>query len=284
MRKNVILSITLFALVCSCGNSNRAESDYLGKFNKDQDLYLAHFDLKTDVDDIHSVAAVATMLADERFDKVSYHAVAGAYGTQSGAYVPANDLFELAFGQNWSDAHGDFDKALEEVSALATKVIQNGGKIWIAEGGQSDFSAALVRDIHNRLPDADIKNAVHIVQHADWNEEVTTSEDLAYVRNAASYHRIPDGNTRGNGTPGFRSDQVIDWRPSINDPRLTSIWEKAIAIAKTYNGADDRYLNESIMKGGLDFSDASETCWIFGFNILVDSNQFFEEFSTKSSN
>ncbi|MBD3375795.1 hypothetical protein GF406_12235 [candidate division KSB1 bacterium] len=284
MREYVILSITLFALVCFCGNNNRADSGYLGKFNKDQDLYLAHFDSKTDVDDIHSVAAVTTMLADERFDKVTFHAVAGTYGTQSGAYVPANDLFELAFGQNWSDAHGDFNRALDKVSSLATKVIHKGGKIWIAEGGQSDFSAALVREIHNRLPDADIKNSVHIVQHADWNEEVTTPEDLAYVKKAASYHRIPDGNAHGNGTPGFRSDQVIDWRQNINDPRLTSIWEKAIAIANTYNGAEGRYLNESIMKGGLDFSDASETCWIFGFNNLVDSNEFFQEFSTNLSN
>ncbi len=283
MRENVILSVALFLLVCSFGNIIGADSEYLGKFDKDKDLYLAHFDLKTDVDDIHSAAAVATMLADERFAKVTYHAVAGAYGTQGGAYVPADDLFELAFGQNWSDAHSDFKKALDEVGTLAAKVIHNGGKIWIAEGGQSDFSAALVRELYNRLPDADIKNSVHIVQHADWNEEVTTPEDLVYVRTAASYHRIPDGNTTGNGTPGFRSDEVIDWRQSINDPSLISIWEKAIAIANKYNGADDRYLNESIMKGGLDFSDASETCWIFGFNNLTDSNQFFQEFATKRS-
>jgi hypothetical protein len=33
------------------------------------------------------------------------------------------------------------------------------------------------------------------------------------------------------------------------------------------------------MKGGLDFSDTSETTWIFGFNDLVDANDFFEEFA-----
>lgn len=281
MIKNVIISLTLLLLVCSCVSINGNDSDYLGKFSKDKDLYLAHFDLKTDVDDIHSAAAVATMLADERFVKVNYHAVAGTYGTQSGAYVPANELFDLAFGQNWSDAHSDFNKALEEVSSLAVKVINNGGKIWIAEGGQSDFSAVLVREMYKSLPEADIKNSVHIVQHADWNEEVTTIEDLEYVKNASSYHRIPDGNASGNGTPGFRSDQIIDWRHSIYDPHLISIWEKAIELANTYNGVDDRYLNESIMKGGLDFSDASETCWIFGFNNLMNSNEFFQEFSTK---
>ena len=284
MKINIIVLTILFAFICSCGNIDRADSSHLGKFNTEKDLYLAHFDLKTDVDDIHSVAAVATMLADERFDNINYHAIAGAYGIQTGAYVPANGLFDMAFGSNWSDAHTNFDRALEEVSSLASTVIQNGGQIWIAEGGQSDFSAALIRDIQNKLPEADLKNAVHIVQHADWNEEVTTAEDLDYVRSAASYHRIPDGNTTGNDTPGFRSDQVIDWRQSLNDPRLISIWEKAIELANTYNGADDRYLNESIMEGGLDFSDASETCWIFGFNDLEDSNAFFQEFSDESSN
>ena len=284
MRINGFISIILLAFISSCESANQADSDYLGQFNVNQDLYLAHFDLKTDVDDAHSVAAVATMLADERFENVRYHAVAGAYGTQTGAYVPANDLFEMAFGENWSDAHNEYNQALNEVSTLATEVIREGGKIWIADGGQSDFSAAVVREVRNRLPDADIKSSVHIVQHADWNEEVTTPEDLAFLRDVASYHRIPDGNAPGNGTPGFRSDEVINWREKIQDPRLISIWEKAIEIADRYNGADDRYLNESIMKGGLDFSDTSETCWIFGFNDLEDSNDFFEEFSAKSGN
>ena len=284
MRKKRFLYIILFAFLFSCGDANNTDSDYLGQFHVERDLYLAHFDLKTDVDDAHSVAAVATILADDRFQNVNYHAVAGAYGTQGGAYVPANDLFEMAFGENWSDAHNEYNQALDEVSTLATDVIREGGNIWIADGGQSDFSADVVREIRNRLPDADIKTSVHIVQHADWNEEVTTPEDLAYLRDVASYHRIPDGNAPGNGTPGFRSDEVIDWREHIQDPRLIFIWERAIEIANTYNGVDDRYLNESIMKGGLDFSDTSETCWIFGFNDLVDSNDFFEEFAAKSRN
>lgn len=277
-----ILPLFLFALICSCADDRSSESDYLGKFNTERDLYLAHFDLKTDVDDAHSVAAVATMLADPRFEGVKYHAVAGAYGTQSGAYVPANDLFEMAFGPHWSDAHSDFSSALDEVRSLAIEVVQNGGKIWIADGGQSDFSAALVREIQNQLPDTDLKETVHIVQHADWNEEVTTPADLAYVKDVASYHRIPDGNTVGNGTPGFRTDENIDWRKSITDQRLIKIWEKAINISNRYNGADGRYLNESIMKGGLDFSDTSETTWIFGFNNLVDADDFFQEFTTNN--
>jgi len=35
----------------------------------------------------------------------------------------------------------------------------------------------------------------------------------------------------GNGTPGFRSDQVIAWQPYIAKSRLQTIWQEVIAIA-----------------------------------------------------
>ena len=75
-------------------------------------------------------------------------------------------------------------------------------------------------------------------------------------------------------------DQEIEWQKSITDPHLKEIWERAISIGEKYNGVENRYLNESIKNGGLDFSDACETAWIFGFEDLVDANDFFEEFAT----
>jgi hypothetical protein len=280
MKKNRTLILLLIPVLCCCAARDVLGSESLGQFNKQQDLYLAHFDSKTDVDDIHSVAAVATMLADSRFAGVSYHAVAGAYGTQGGLYVPADELFQMAFGPHWSDAHADSGKALNEVSKLAFGVLQSGGRVWIAEAGQSDFSAALLRNLQARLPDIDMKDRFHIVQHARWNEEVTTQEALAYVKKVASYHKIPDGNRAGNGTPDFRKDEVVDWRKHVTDAHLIAVWDKAITIADTHNGADGRYLNESIKKGGLDFSDVSETVWIFGFGDLLDAHEFFHEFSS----
>jgi len=250
----------------------------IGKFNPEKDLFLPQFDSKTDVDDIHSVAAVATVLRDPRFEKVNYHAVAGAYGIQEGLYVPANELFELSFGSNWSDAHADFEQALEEVVKLAGAVLKNGGDIWIAEAGQSDFSAATVKRLMEKLPDIDMRKHIHIVQHSDWNESVTAPEKLKFVQEQTDYHKIPDGNAEGNGTPGFRSPKIIDWQSAVKDPVLLEIWTLATTIATRYNGVEDRYLNEAIEAGGLDFSDVAETCWIFGFEELVDANDFFGEF------
>lgn len=278
MTKKLLLILLCGTCLSACDNKNDAEPDLLGSFDRNRDLYLAHFDSRTDVDDIQSVAGVATMLADPRLYDVNYHAVAGAYGIQEGLYVPAEELFNLAFEEHWSDAHADRDNALDEVSGLALKTLTDGGTIWIAEAGQSDFSAALLRRIQILMPGADLKEHVHIVQHSDWNEESTTAEDLAFVKESASYHKIPDGNAVGNGSPGFRSETTINWRDQIGNSRLTEIWTTAIGIANTYNGRDGRYLNEAIEKGGLDFSDVAETAWIFGFRDLVDANDFFEEF------
>ena len=274
--------LLISAFLPSCAAREDAEPDLLGRFDRDKDLYLAHFDVKTDVDDVHSVAGVATMLADPRFSRIRYHAVAGTYGIQEGLYVPAEAVFELAFGEHWSDAHGDFDKALDEVRRLSIETLDDGGSIWIADAGQSDFSAALIRSIKESIPESSVKDRVHVVQHADWNEEVTTAEDLAFVRESASYQKIPDGNAAGNGSPGFRSETPVNWQEYVSDTRLEEIWTAAIEIANTYNGADGRYLNEAIRDGGLDFSDVVEMTWIFGFSDLVDVNDFFEEFSGTS--
>lgn len=276
------IALVIAACLSSCVFQEASAADRLGRFDRDKDLYLAHFDVKTDVDDVHSVAAVATMLADPRFSEVRYHAVAGAYGTQKGLYVPAEEVFELAFGEHWSDAHADFDKALDEVTRLSVETLNDGGSIWIADGGQSDFSAALVRNIQELTRDSDTKDRIHIVQHADWNEEVTTVEDLAFVKEFTNYHKIPSGNALGNGSPGFRSEKAIDWQEHVNEAQLQEIWTTAIEIANRYNGVDGRYLNEAIRLGGLDFSDTAETTWIFGFNELADANAFFSEFSTAS--
>lgn len=279
MRLPLIFVFPLLLLCVSCA-TEAPSPGMIGNFQVGSDLFLPQFDSKTDVDDIHSVAAVATVLADPRFAGVNYHAVAGAYGIQEGLYVPANELFEAAFGDNWSDAHNDFDRALSEVTQLATNTLENGGSIWIAEAGQSDFSAALVKTVKSTLPVNSVKDRIHVVQHSNWNESVTSPEALAYVKENATYHKIPDGNAVGNGTPGFRVGNPVNWQRYITKPALVDMWEMAIEIANRYNGVEGRYLNADIASGGLDFSDTSETCWIFDFLEIENATQFFETFAS----
>ncbi|THD65866.1 hypothetical protein E7Z59_14900 [Robertkochia marina] len=276
MKIKLSILLLLSALFNNAQNINSLPQ---GSFDPEKDLLLANYDCKTDVDDLQSVAAFATLLADVKFQKVKYHAVAGAYGIQDGLYVPPNDLFSLAFGDHWSDAHEDISKAINRVKTLAKGVLEDQGDLWIAEAGQSDFSAQLVQALQADMPEVDLSKRIHIVQHSDWNEEVTSPASLAYVKTNTDYIKIPDGNGVGNGSPGFRSPKFTNWKDKVNNPRLIKIWELAIALSNRYNGKEGRYHNEAISAGGMDFSDTSEICWILGLKDIKDIEQFFNLFS-----
>src|SRR5512133_818213 len=177
--KNAILLILALAFGFSfkCENTGTVSSAS-GKFNKEKDLLLVQFDCKTDVDDVQSAAALATLLADSGFSGIKYHAVAGTYGIQEGLYVPPNELFQLAFGDNWSDAHENAENALRKVMTKITETLLNKGDIWIADAGQSDFTARLISALKAQMPEIIISQRIHVVQHSDWNEESTSPETL----------------------------------------------------------------------------------------------------------
>lgn len=269
--------ITTISLFLFQSSSAQARKNHNAKsFDLDRDLLLVHYDCKTDVDDLQSVAAFATLLENPPYSKINYHAVAGAYGIQEGLYVPPNELFKLPFGKQWTDAHKNLERAVDRVKRIAESTLKNKGDIWIADAGQSDFSARLIMAIQEDLPNLDLKKRIHIVQHSDWNEEVTSPAYLNFVKANADYHKIPDGNARGNGTPGFRSPEFIKWKDQVKDSHLIEVWQLAIDLSNKYNGKEDRYLNEAISAGGLDFSDFSEVCWILGLDKIEDTEDFFE--------
>lgn len=276
--KNKVLIFTSIVTIFLVFKSNAMDKSFPreGSFNLEKDLLLVQFDCKTDVDDLHTVAALATLLADPGFSNINYHAVAGTYGIQEGLYVPPNALFQLAFGDNWTDAHENFNNAVEQVKVKIKATIANQGDIWIADAGQSDFTASLIKSLQSDLPELDISQLIHVVQHSDWNEEVTAPANLQFVRENADYHKIPDGNVVGNGTPGFRTPDFTEWKNKIAIPKLIDIWQLAIDISNEYNGKEGRYNNSAIAAGGLDFSDLAEVCWILGLQDIKDTEQFFK--------
>ncbi|MCB9210060.1 MAG: hypothetical protein H6609_11855 [Ignavibacteriales bacterium] len=276
-----IVIILISFLLISCSN-NKSASSQIGRFQTERDLLLLNFDCKTDVDDLHSVAGVFTILSNPLFSEVNYYAVSGTYGIQDGLYVPAEDLFNAAFENKWSDAHTNFNKSLEKVSELVKKTLQNSGKVWIAEAGQSDFTAALIKNIKLNQPEIDTKENIFVVQHSNWNENMTLEENLNYVKSNCTYIKIPDGNKIGNGSPGLKSSDPIALNKYIFNQEIIKVWNLALTTADKFNGKEDRYLNEAIANGGLDFSDVSETCWIFGYENIIDIEQFFKEFSSST--
>ncbi|WP_303922781.1 hypothetical protein [Draconibacterium sediminis] len=275
MKQSCIFILLLLSTYCfSCANEPEKEK----RFNAEKDLLVMQFDCKTDVDDIHSAAAFKTLLSSPEFKKVNYFAVAGTYGIQEGLYVPPNELFQQAFKDKWADAHANRTKAIEQMKEVSLQCLQKGGNVWIAEAGQSDFSAALIKAIQKHTPEIKTTERIHIVQHSNWNEEVTSPESLAYAKANSNYHKIPDGNAVGNGTPGFRTPGYSDWKTKVKDAELLKLWQLAVEIGLKYNGKDGRYNNEAVAAEGLDFSDLSEVCWILGLQEIKDTDEFFNTF------
>lgn len=248
-------------------------------FHVKKDLLLVQFDCKTDVDDLHTIAAFATLLSNSKFSKIKYHAVAGTYGIQKGLYVPSNDLFQLSFGNNWTDADKNFKEAIQKVKAIALKTLTKKGDIWIAEAGQSDFTAALIKAIQLEVPHLNITKRIHVVQHSNWNEKQTSKEHLQFVKEHTDYQKIADGNEVGNGTPGFKDANYTQWKDKIKNSKLTKIWQLATDLSNTYNGKEGRYNNKAISSGGMDFSDLAEVCWILGVQDIKNTEQFFNMYA-----
>ncbi|HEM49168.1 MAG TPA: hypothetical protein ENO27_03050 [Caldithrix sp.] len=121
-----------------------------------------------------------------------------------------------------------------------------------------------------------------MVRHSNWNENSTTPDNLSYVKDNSDYHKIPDGNATGNGSHGFYAMDRIKPQDNFINSKIAGFRDLAIETANIYNDKDNQYNNPAIVGGGLDFSDVSETCWIFGFDQWVDAGKFFEEFSKSS--
>lgn len=282
MKGKLILGMVLFYFTFSSCIVNQVHAQTI-RFDKSKDLLLLHFDCKTDVDDVQSMAAFATLLANPKYSEINYHAVTGTYGVQDGLYVPPNLLLERAFKHHWSDAHNNVSLAVYEVLIKVKPVLENNGAIWIADAGQSDFTAKLIKSLGFDFSNEIIKNRIHVVQHSEWNESVTDSAALQLVRKRSDYNKIADGNVLNNGTPCFKDATFTHWNAVVIDPHLVDLWQLSIGICNQYNGKQGRYLNEVIAAGGLDFSDLSEVCWILGIEDIKDISDFFNRVLNSSA-
>ncbi|AZG72791.1 hypothetical protein [Shewanella livingstonensis] len=255
-------------------NSQSAEP----KFDIEKDLLLLNFDLKTDVDDVHTVAALDLILKSKAFKKLNYYAISGTYGIQSGAYVPANELFNMVFDQHWTDAHNYRQTSIDKTTKKINQTLSLGGNIWIAEAGQSDFTQELLEALSkNNI--SFTKDQIIVVQHADWNEQETSVDALNYVKQETTYIRITDGNKTDNGTPGF-NDQAYSTKNLENKHLISSkVWTEANKICTKYNGVNGRYNNKAISGGGADFSDLVEITYILNIQNTPTVADFFTIFN-----
>ena len=274
----------LFALVCLTALSETFAQSR-PTFNKSEDILIAQFDSKPDTDDIHAQAALGSMIIHGDLNNVNYYAVAGAIGKQNGRFIDSDDLFDMAFGSaNWTDAHANWNASVTRIRNKVVPILNAGGKVWVMEAGQSDITADWLKQVVLSVNANTIKNNVVVVQHSEWNQNMTTPADLNYVRNNTRYFYIDDGNAPFGGfgdhgpwsTPEYRStnSNLIKNAKSSPNQKAKELWTEADRIIQAHG----HFPNHSVIKqvnGGVDFSDVVEAWWILSLGSTVDSTPKF---------
>jgi hypothetical protein len=221
-------------------------------FRPEADLISLHYDHAPDKDDGQSAAADRTILQSLfGVDWIRMHVVpvSGAYGENRADFNPASDAVMDAVWNDsggWLGAHQNRDRAVADLADRWEKTLRSGGDVWVKEGGQSDVTAAAVEQIKERLPEIDTAKRIHVVQHADWNEQQTTDAALAYTKQHTHYVRIRDANAYLNIAGG--DDAFV--AAAVAHPVFGPWWKAAFA----YYPPTQR----------LDFSDTGELMHILG--------------------
>lgn len=262
----------------------------LHAFDKSKDLLVANFDLCPDNDDIHSIAALGCQLLHPDLRGIDFIAVSGAYGIQfpTMQYITtATSLFELAFGAKnryWVDAHNDRSNALSKVKGKIKATLNRGGKVYVQEAGQSDFTCdALTGLIAEGFSESTIKSNVSVIQHSFWNEEQSNPSKLSWVKANTQYFKIDDGNVEGNNTPGYNGKDT-SWLSLAKDSKNTNtkardLWIKADEICDNWRHPQ----NVITYNGGVDFSDNVEIWWIFNLGDNANSvSKFWSRYVTNT--
>jgi len=242
-------------------NANNGSS-----YNASSDLIALHFDHAPDLDDGH--AAVAAFMVTQRLN-LNVQVVAGTYGEYSkDRYVRQSEaLMSSVWGNRWLNAHSQRTFAVQSAVEKWTGVIANGGRVWVAEGGPSDFTAAVLRAIKRDYPQYDTRRRVVVVQHSDWNEDHALRSDLEYVRANTRYEKIDDGNDPNRTADlRFESHKNGSFVARARTSEFAGAWETAF-----------RYLSPSEK---LDFSDTVELLHILGIGTdkVSDINEFGDNF------
>lgn len=234
-----------------------------GSYNRSRDLIALHFDHAPDLDDGHAAAA-AFVVQDQL--GLAVQVVGGTYGVYSAdRYVPASEsLMNSIWGSAWLNAHSNRASAVDQAAIRWVGTLAAGGDVWIAEGGPSDFSAAVVRQIQQQYPEFQTRQRIHLIQHSKWNEDHALRADLNFVRANTNYVVIEDGN-EPNSTADLR-----EFRQSFVDRARASAYSGAWNAAFAYLSPYEK----------LDFSDTVELLYILGIGTsqIANADDFANSF------
>lgn len=218
-----------------------------GPFDPAVDLLSIHFDF-SNPDDGHATVAAKELTG---FFGIEPHVVSGTADPDSTVFVnPYGPVMDAAWGAGWVDAGSDRSEAVVTTSQRWLATIEAGGRVWVAEGGVSDFTAAVVDEIRRRRPGLATEGAVLVVQHNGRNESASKAGALATVQDVTEYTRIDDGNS-ANGTADL-------FQPSSSFEAAALAGPNAAAWAVAFG---------DLPAAELDFSDTVEVLHILGVGL-----------------
>ncbi|NJL18777.1 MAG: hypothetical protein HC901_00145 [Bdellovibrionaceae bacterium] len=231
------------------------------------------------------------MMLHPDLEGVNVYGVQHAYGDEPRELRASDGLFDAIFGRDgWTDAVLESDKndpdllhvvgqnynfngnrviSVQRIYDRVLPILQNGGRVWIQEAGQSDVTrdwAEKLINEDNGISAADVRTRVILVQHSSSNEGLANDEDLAWVQANTNYVKIADGNSE-NDTPGYRSEDKDNPDPyhltsataeDNPNPAARDLWRLADDYIHAQSASPNIYIN----RGGVDFSDCSENWWI----------------------
>lgn len=223
--RSILLVASVFILVAA----SEPTEERATMFNPQRDLISLHYDHAPDRDDGHSAAADRSLLQTMFGEPwLSEHvlAVSGAYGTNKRSFNSDSDAVMDAVWKpvgGWVAAHEDWDAAVDAVFQRWMKTLEQGGDVWVKEGGQSDLTGQVVERIQATHPKINTKQRIHVVQHSDWNEKHTRKPALRFVKNNTDYIRIRDANAYLNVKGG---DEVFE-QAALSHPVFGPGWQAA---------------------------------------------------------
>ncbi len=236
------------------------------------DLLSIHYDNAGDRDD--GIAAAATIMVLDYFGlKNSIHVVNGTYDERTPHFYQSasEPLMREVFGaenqaSGWWNAHTRYEESVRKTLEIWRATLQSGNKVWVAEGGTSDFTSEVLRRMRNQQ----INNlkSIFVIQHSQYNNNFTVPKNLEDTKNIASHMSIPDGNYVGNGTTGLNQQNDAVARSFLNSPTYSDVWRSA------YNYLPAINCGNPSQQCKFDGSDAVAVLYIVGDEMLRDWTEF----------
>lgn len=255
------------------------------RFNPELDHIALHYDMSYDPDDYLSAVAdrsvIETLYGTEFLTEQTSRVIGTCGSPCSGYNKPADKLMDYTYGSvgGWKNSLTNGADALKYELAFYKDTINRGGRIWVKEGGESDFTMKVVQELEKVKKG--LGKCVYVIQHSSVNEKNNGKGVLAYVKANTMYTKISDGNP-----PYKKSNWKMNGK-SFDFYGLNSRWECAWKLAfdefkrkKSYCASKPQPVTKCV-----DFSDTHELLYITGddFDKPIGMNAYVSKYLKPSS-